>query len=72
MIFFFSFVESKNVLFTQGRFDELWKNFTTYTSGEQLLGLPVTENNFLHQKKFVTILPKLSIRAINENSIDIN
>uniref|UniRef100_A0AAX7SLG8 AAA+ ATPase domain-containing protein n=1 Tax=Astatotilapia calliptera TaxID=8154 RepID=A0AAX7SLG8_ASTCA len=35
----------------QARFEELWRNFTTYTSGQQLLGLPVTEYNCLHKKK---------------------
>ncbi|XP_075316795.1 dynein axonemal heavy chain 8-like [Odontesthes bonariensis] len=44
-------VASRQLQAFQARFDELWRNFTTYTSGEQLLGLPVTENNFLHQKK---------------------
>ncbi|CAG5978557.1 unnamed protein product [Menidia menidia] len=44
-------IASKQLQVFQDRFDELWRNFTTYTSGEQLLGLPVTENNFLHQKK---------------------
>ncbi|MED6254978.1 Dynein heavy chain 8, axonemal, partial [Ataeniobius toweri] len=35
----------------QARFEELWKKFTTYTSAEQLLGLPVTDYNSLHVKK---------------------
>ncbi|XP_041660196.1 dynein heavy chain 8, axonemal-like [Cheilinus undulatus] len=32
-------------------FEELWKNFSIYNSGEQLLGLPVTEYDCLHKKK---------------------
>ncbi|XP_062284222.1 dynein axonemal heavy chain 8-like [Scomber scombrus] len=35
----------------QAKFEELWKNFNTYTSGEQLLGLPVTEYECLQKKK---------------------
>ncbi|XP_068458453.1 dynein axonemal heavy chain 8-like [Clinocottus analis] len=35
----------------QVKFEELWKNFTTYTSGEQLLGLPVTNYDCLQKKK---------------------
>ncbi|TKS79492.1 Dynein heavy chain 8, axonemal [Collichthys lucidus] len=35
----------------QVRFEELWKNFNTYTSGEQLLGLPVTNYDCLEKKK---------------------
>ncbi|XP_067331791.1 dynein axonemal heavy chain 8-like [Channa argus] len=35
----------------QTRFDELWRNFNTYTSGEKLLGLPVTEYDCLQKKK---------------------
>uniref|UniRef100_A0A8C9XCP5 Dynein axonemal heavy chain 8 n=1 Tax=Sander lucioperca TaxID=283035 RepID=A0A8C9XCP5_SANLU len=37
--------------FIQTRFEELWRNFTTYTSGEQLLGLPVREYDCLQKKK---------------------
>ncbi|KAK5607192.1 Dynein heavy chain 8, axonemal [Crenichthys baileyi] len=37
--------------FDSARFEELWKKFTTYTSAEQLLGLPVTDYNSLHVKK---------------------
>uniref|UniRef100_A0A3Q3F240 Dynein, axonemal, heavy chain 5 like n=1 Tax=Kryptolebias marmoratus TaxID=37003 RepID=A0A3Q3F240_KRYMA len=44
-------VASKRLQEFQARFEKLWKNFTTYNSGEQLLGLPVTEYNCLHQKK---------------------
>ncbi|KAM8728478.1 dynein axonemal heavy chain 8-like [Acanthopagrus schlegelii] len=35
----------------QARFEELWRYFNTYTSGEQLLGLPVTEYDCLQKKK---------------------
>ncbi|KAM4579488.1 dynein axonemal heavy chain 8-like, partial [Fundulus diaphanus] len=44
----------------QARFEELWKRFTTYTSAEQLLGLPVTEYDSLHvKKKELDLLQKL-------------
>ncbi|XP_056290683.1 dynein axonemal heavy chain 8-like [Pseudoliparis swirei] len=35
----------------QVTFEGLWKKFTTYTSGEQLLGLPVTNYDCLQKKK---------------------
>ncbi|XP_044223058.1 dynein axonemal heavy chain 8-like [Thunnus albacares] len=35
----------------QVKFEELWRNFNTYTSGEQLLGLPVTQYDCLQKKK---------------------
>ncbi|XP_072296528.1 dynein axonemal heavy chain 8-like [Eucyclogobius newberryi] len=35
----------------QATFEPLWTNFTTYTSGEQLFGLPVTDYECLHEKK---------------------
>ncbi|XP_054622281.1 dynein axonemal heavy chain 8-like [Dunckerocampus dactyliophorus] len=35
----------------QARFAELWRNFTIYNSGEQLLGLPVSNYDCLHNKK---------------------
>uniref|UniRef100_A0A8P4K4W9 AAA+ ATPase domain-containing protein n=1 Tax=Dicentrarchus labrax TaxID=13489 RepID=A0A8P4K4W9_DICLA len=38
---------------------KLWKNFNTYTSGEQLLGLPVTEYDCLQKKKCLDLLQKL-------------
>ncbi|KAM4740016.1 dynein axonemal heavy chain 8-like [Anableps anableps] len=44
----------------QARFEELWKNFTTYSSAELLLGLPVTEYDNLHiKKKELDLLQKL-------------
>ncbi|XP_051284477.1 dynein axonemal heavy chain 8-like [Dicentrarchus labrax] len=42
---------SRRLQMCQARFEELWKNFNTYTSGEQLLGLPVTEYDCLQKKK---------------------
>ncbi|XP_035999780.1 dynein heavy chain 8, axonemal [Fundulus heteroclitus] len=44
----------------QARFEELWKRFTTYTSAEQLLGLPITEyDSLLVKKKELDLLQKL-------------
>ncbi|XP_071768037.1 dynein axonemal heavy chain 8-like [Centroberyx gerrardi] len=44
----------------QARFDELWRKFITYSTGEQLLGLPVTEYEALQQKrKELGLLQKL-------------
>ncbi|GLD50869.1 dynein heavy chain 8, axonemal [Lates japonicus] len=42
---------SRRLQICQARFEELWKNFNTYTSGEQLLGLPVTDYDCLQKKK---------------------
>ncbi|XP_076601065.1 dynein axonemal heavy chain 8-like [Chaetodon auriga] len=42
---------SRRLQICQARFEELWRNFNTYTSGEQLLGLPVTEYDCLRKKK---------------------
>lgn len=35
--------------FYQANFDELWRKFITYSSGEQLFGLPVTDYEVLHK-----------------------
>ncbi|XP_041805872.1 dynein heavy chain 8, axonemal-like [Chelmon rostratus] len=42
---------SRRLQICQAKFEELWRNFNTYTSGEQLLGLPITEYNCLQKKK---------------------
>ncbi|KAI3374766.1 hypothetical protein L3Q82_021323, partial [Scortum barcoo] len=44
---------SRRLQICQARFEELWKHFNTYTSGEQLLGLPVTDYDCLQKKKSV-------------------
>ncbi|XP_039266995.2 dynein axonemal heavy chain 8-like [Styela clava] len=44
----------------QGRFDELWNKFQTYSAGEELFGLTVTEYPTLHKiKKELNMLSKL-------------
>ncbi|CAL8275103.1 unnamed protein product [Lota lota] len=44
----------------QARFDDLWGNFITYSSGEKLFGLPVTEYETLEQtRKELSLLQKL-------------
>ncbi|XP_064014378.1 dynein axonemal heavy chain 8 [Pogoniulus pusillus] len=44
----------------QANFDELWRKFITYSSGEQLFGLPVTDYEVLHKvKKELGLLQKL-------------
>ncbi|XP_010135844.1 PREDICTED: dynein heavy chain 8, axonemal-like, partial [Buceros rhinoceros silvestris] len=44
----------------QANFDELWRKFITYSSGEQLLGLPVTDYEVLHKvRKELGLLHKL-------------
>lgn len=34
---------SERLAIYQTRFDELWRKFTTYSGGEELFGLPVTD-----------------------------
>nr|XP_048699429.1 dynein axonemal heavy chain 8 [Caretta caretta] len=44
----------------QANFDELWRKFVTYSSGEQLFGLPVTDYEVLHKiRKELGLLQKL-------------
>ncbi|KAM8851323.1 dynein axonemal heavy chain 8-like isoform 4-T8 [Spinachia spinachia] len=51
---------SRRLQIFQVRFEELWRNFTTYTFGEQLLGLPVTNFDSLeNKKKELDLLQKL-------------
>ncbi|XP_076264862.1 dynein heavy chain 8, axonemal kl-3 [Rhynchophorus ferrugineus] len=51
---------SDRVLAFQDRFDELWRRFEMYSSGERLFGLEVNDYPILHQrKKEFTLLNKL-------------
>ncbi|XP_077580363.1 dynein axonemal heavy chain 8-like [Stigmatopora nigra] len=51
---------SRRLQVFQARFSELWRNFTTYNSGEQLLGLPVSDYECLqNKKKELDLLQKL-------------
>ncbi|XP_069055280.1 dynein axonemal heavy chain 8 isoform X2 [Lepisosteus oculatus] len=44
----------------QARFDDLWRKFVTYSSGEQLFGLPVTDYESLQRtRKELGLLQKL-------------
>ena len=44
----------------QTQFDELWRKFQTYSGGEQLFGLPVTEYQELDKiRKELNLLQKL-------------
>uniref|UniRef100_A0A2K5CY30 Dynein axonemal heavy chain 8 n=1 Tax=Aotus nancymaae TaxID=37293 RepID=A0A2K5CY30_AOTNA len=44
----------------QTNFDDLWRKFVTYSSGEQLFGLPVTDYEVLHKtRKELNLLQKL-------------
>ena len=40
----------------QARFDELWRKFETYSGGEELFGLPVTQYSDLAQIKKVIFI----------------
>lgn len=42
---------SDRVFLFQNRFDELWRKYEMYSSGEKLFGLPITEYPLLHQRK---------------------
>ncbi|XP_055595824.1 dynein axonemal heavy chain 8 [Uranotaenia lowii] len=51
---------SDRVLMFQSRFDELWRKFETYASGEAFLGLKVNDYPILHKrKKELNLLNKL-------------
>ncbi|KAK7814878.1 hypothetical protein U0070_026379, partial [Myodes glareolus] len=48
------------VLGLLANFDDLWRKFVTYSSGEQLFGLPVTDYEILHKiRKELNLLQKL-------------
>uniref|UniRef100_A0A8V0ZHJ8 Dynein axonemal heavy chain 8 n=1 Tax=Gallus gallus TaxID=9031 RepID=A0A8V0ZHJ8_CHICK len=48
-----------------GNFDELWRKFITYSSGEQLFGLPVTDYEVLKELAFLQKLYGLYDAVIN-------
>lgn len=44
----------------QARFDDLWRKYQTFSDGERLFGLPVTDYSELHRiKKVLNLLQKL-------------
>lgn len=63
---------SDRVLLFQARFDELWRRFEMYSSGERLFGLEVNDYPILHKrKKEFNLLNKLYGLYITVNqSID--
>lgn len=63
---------SDRVLLFQSRFDELWRRFEMYSSGQRLFGLEVTDYPILHQrKKDLNLLNKLyGLYILVNNSID--
>ncbi|XP_043790719.1 dynein axonemal heavy chain 8 [Apis laboriosa] len=51
---------SDRLIFFQGRHDELWEKFETYSSGESLFGIEITDYPPLHQRKReINLLQKL-------------
>ena len=46
---------SERLAIFQGRFDELWRRFQTYSGGEELFGLPITDYPFLHKVKYMML-----------------
>ncbi|KAM6355884.1 LOW QUALITY PROTEIN: dynein axonemal heavy chain 8 [Podargus strigoides] len=51
---------SNRLRFFQFNFNELWRKYITYSSGEQLFGLPVTDYEVLHKvRKELGLLQKL-------------
>ncbi|EDV25010.1 uncharacterized protein TRIADDRAFT_56504 [Trichoplax adhaerens] len=51
---------SERLTIFQARFDDLWSKYTTYSEGEQLFGLPVTEYpNLQRVKRELNLLQKL-------------
>ncbi|PZC81902.1 hypothetical protein B5X24_HaOG211688 [Helicoverpa armigera] len=63
---------SDRVIMFQSRFDELWRRFEMYSSGEKLFGMEVQDYPILHQKKKeFNLLGKLySLYLAVMNSID--
>ncbi|CAB3256562.1 unnamed protein product [Arctia plantaginis] len=63
---------SDRVIMFQSRFDELWRRFEMYSSGEKLFGMEVKDYPILHQKKKeFNLLSKLYSLYLNVvNSID--
>ncbi|KAJ8736205.1 hypothetical protein PYW08_006861 [Mythimna loreyi] len=63
---------SDRVIMFQSRFDELWRRFEMYSSGEKLFGMEVKDYPILHQKKKeFNLLSKLySLYLAVMNSID--
>ncbi|PKU47169.1 dynein heavy chain axonemal [Limosa lapponica baueri] len=53
-------VANFEISYETANFDELWRKFITYSSGEQLFGLPVTDYQVLHKvRKELGLLQKL-------------
>ncbi|XP_034939850.1 dynein heavy chain 8, axonemal [Chelonus insularis] len=51
---------SERLILAQARCDELWERYQTYSSGEALFGLPLTEYPALHERKQeINLLQKL-------------
>ena len=51
---------SERLTIYQARFDDLWSKYTTYSEGEQLFGLPVTEYPSLQRvRRELSLLQKL-------------
>jgi dynein heavy chain len=48
----------------QSRFDELWRKYETYSGGEELFGIPVTNYNDLQRIKKVINTFELFIQNI--------
>ena len=50
----------------QSRFDELWRRFEMYSSGERLFGMEVQDYPILHQrKKEFNLLSKLLVQLLS-------
>ena len=56
---------SERLAVFQTRFDELWRRFQTYSGGEELFGLPITDYPFLHKVTSNTLpLPRLVVMTL--------
>ncbi|XP_060520516.1 dynein axonemal heavy chain 8 isoform X2 [Cylas formicarius] len=63
---------SDRVLAFQDRFDELWRKYEMYSSGERLFGLPVNDYPILHKRKkeFVLLNKLYGLYLAVNHSID--
>ena len=57
---------SERLAVFQGRFDELWRRFQTYSGGEELFGLAITDYPFLHKVKENDVFIKSQILTLWE------
>lgn len=60
IFYFFCVLSISRLILFQARFEELWERYETYSSGESLFGIEITEYPALQQRKReINLLQKL-------------